>query len=308
MRLLKDADAGRASLLVAGAVPSAGPEAGLPESPMLPDGARWAAELVAADAPEARGVMTLLASTAVVDDLETAASLIAGNPGLTAVTREGDVFRALTVDGGSATAPSLLEVQAAVDDADARLLELATRLERGKFALAGAEARRADAQERANAALDKLHDSDARLAAVAERLGHLNSQLRSAVAERDRMAESLAKAELNIAVAEESLELAAERLAAAEEAPRRKSRPRSNAMPWPGLPAKHGPVRWRSGWACGALKNSSPRPATGPPPWSGPPRANGGHGRKLPAGLASQSASRAGFRRCFRRRTDRAFR
>ncbi|UYY80177.1 chromosome segregation protein SMC [Arthrobacter sp. YA7-1] len=219
MQLLKDADAGRASLLVAGAVSAADTGSGQQELPTLPDGVRWAAELVATDATEAVGALTLLARTAVVEDLRAAASLIAGNPELTAVTLEGDVFRALTVDGGSATAPSLLEVQAAVDDADTRLLELTTRLERGRFALAGAEARRADAQERANAALDKLHDSDARLAAVAERLGHLNSQLRSAVAERDRMAESLAKAELNIAVAEESLELAAERLAAAQEAP-----------------------------------------------------------------------------------------
>ncbi|MFH5877888.1 chromosome segregation protein SMC [Arthrobacter sp. NA-172] len=216
MQLLKDTDAGRASLLLASASPSAAPAI---ELPLLPEGARWAAELVQADGPDARGALALLALIAVVDDLGAAASLIAGNPDLTAVTREGDVFSALTVDGGSATAPSVLEVQAAVDDAVARLAELTTRLERGKFALAGAEARRADAQERANAALDKLHDSDARLAAVAERLGHLNSQLRSAVAESDRMAESLAKAELNIAVAEESLELAAERLAAAQEAP-----------------------------------------------------------------------------------------
>ncbi|UKA61407.1 chromosome segregation protein SMC [Arthrobacter sp. FW306-04-A] len=219
MQLLKDADAGRASLLLAGAAPSAAPELDLAEMPTLPDGGRWATELVRADGPDASGAVALLALTAVVDGLGAAASLIAGNPRLTAVTLEGDVFRALTVDGGSATAPSLLEVQSAVDDAEARLLELTTRLERGKFALAGAEARRADAQERADAALDKLHDSDARLAAVAERLGHLNSQLRSAVAESDRLAESLAKAELNIAVAEESLELAAERLAAAQEAP-----------------------------------------------------------------------------------------
>ncbi|TDF95729.1 chromosome segregation protein SMC [Arthrobacter terricola] len=219
LQLLKKVDAGRASLVLSRPVESAEPEPGPTELPVLPDGARWAAELVTANNDHAKGAVQLLARTAVVDGLDEAASLISGDPRLTAVTLDGDVFAALAVHGGSASAPSLLEVQAAVDDAEMRLQETISRLERGRFALAGAQARRAEAQERADAALDKLHDSDARLAAVAERLGHLNSQLRSAVAERDRLAESLAKAELNIAVAEESLEVAAERLAAAQEAP-----------------------------------------------------------------------------------------
>ncbi|MEZ2389156.1 chromosome segregation protein SMC [bacterium RCC_150] len=219
LQLLKEADAGRASLLLAEPDDPSRHSGDMAGNPELPEGARWAAGLVRPNSAEAAGAAALLARTVVVDDPEAAARLIASHPGLTAVTRDGDIFTALMVDGGSATAPSLLEVQAAIDDAEMRLQDLTARLERGKFALAGAEARKADAQERADAALDRLHDSDARLAAVAERLGHLNSQLRSAVAERDRLAESLAKAELNIAVAEESLELAAERLAAAEEAP-----------------------------------------------------------------------------------------
>ena len=74
-------------------------------------------------------------------------------------------------------------------------------------------------QERADAALDRLHDSDARLAAVAERLGHLNSVLRSAVGESDRLAASLAKAEANVGAEEEALAAIAARLAAAQEAP-----------------------------------------------------------------------------------------
>ncbi len=92
-------------------------------------------------------------------------------------------------------------------------------LERNRFALAGAEARRTKAQARAEAALDRLHDSDARLAAVAERLGHLNSVLRSAVGESDRLAASLAKAEVNVGTEEEALAAIAARLGAAQEAP-----------------------------------------------------------------------------------------
>jgi chromosome segregation protein len=159
------------------------------------------------------------AGVALVEDLQGAGRLVADRPELTAVTTAGDVFTALTVTGGSAKAPSLLEVQAAVDDAESRLAAITAELERSRFALAGAEARRAEAQDRADAALDRLHESDARLAAVAERLGHLNSVLRSAVGESDRLAASLAKAEANVVTEEEALAAIAARLAAAQEAP-----------------------------------------------------------------------------------------
>ena len=161
----------------------------------------------------------LLAGIAVVDGLDDAAQLIAARPDLTAVTTSGDVFTALTVSGGSAKAPSLIEVQAAVDDASARLAAVTAELERQRFALAAAQAKRAAAQDRADAALERLHDSDARLAAVAERLGHLNSVLRSAVGESERLAASLARAEANIVSEQEALAAVAARLAAAQEAP-----------------------------------------------------------------------------------------
>ena len=220
VRLLRDDDAGRASLLLADAGSAWG--LGSPDGE-LPEGACWAAGLVDAGGPEDAATRLplsgLLAGVAVVPDLDAAAQLIAARPELTAVTRNGDVFTALTVDGGSARAPSLLEVQAAVDDASARLAAVTAGLERNRFALAAAQARRAEAQERADAALEQLHDSDARLAAVAERLGHLNSVLRSAVGESERLAASLAKAEANIVSEQEALEAVAARLAAAQEAP-----------------------------------------------------------------------------------------
>jgi len=216
IRLLKDNDAGRASLLLPGSTsPGEDPGTNLE----LPAGCRWAADVVKIADPVAQGALGLLVRTAVVDDVAVAAALIADNPHLRAVTREGDVFTSLTITGGSATAPSLLEVQAAVDDAVARLQEVTARLERGRFALAAAQTRRAEAQDRADAALERLHESDARLAAVAERLGHLNSVLRSAVGESERLATSMAKAEANIAEAQLDLEVAVERLAAAQEAP-----------------------------------------------------------------------------------------
>lgn len=234
LRRLKDDDAGRAALLLA--APAAGHGSGtgqaqpagrapspedarLPDVALLPNGAQWAADLV--DGPEAHLplVRHLLSGTAVVTGLDAAAELVASLPALRAVTREGDVFTALSAAGGSAKAPSLLEVQAAVDDAERGLSGVTADLERNRFALAAAEARRTDAQEAADAALDRLHESDARLAAVAERLGHLNSVLRSAVGESERLEASLSRAEHNVASEEEALAAVTARLAAAQEAP-----------------------------------------------------------------------------------------
>lgn len=223
LRLLKADDAGRAALLLKSAAPEStpapNPAPGEEWPHELPAGTQYAAGLVTAPAATMEAVTSLLAGVAVVDDLEAAARLVAVNPELTAVTRAGDIFTALTVTGGSAKAPSLLEVQAAVDDAESRLRSVTAGLERNRFALAGATLRRTDAQNRADAALDRLHDSDARLAAVAERLGHLNSVLRSAVGESDRLAASLAKAEANVVTEQEALAAVATRLAAAQEAP-----------------------------------------------------------------------------------------
>jgi chromosome segregation protein len=229
VQLLKTDDAGRAALLVAapsgqGLRPQ--PVAGASATSVPPDGdadlppgASWACALV--DSPELGlgTIQQLLAGVAVVQDVESAAALVAERPELTAVTLAGDVFTALTASGGSAAVPSLLEVQAAVDDAESRLGSVVAGLERMRFALAAAEAKRTDAQDRADAALEKLHDSDARLAAVAERLGHLNHVLRSAVGESERLAAALTAAEGNINSEQAALKEVAARLAAAQEAP-----------------------------------------------------------------------------------------
>ncbi|MGO4237369.1 chromosome segregation protein SMC [Pseudarthrobacter sp. YAF2] len=216
LQVLKDDDGGRAALLLASAAADQPRDALDVE---LPDEARWAAGLVDGPAVEVSLVRHLLSGTVVVTGMDAAAALVAALPGVTTVTREGDVFTAVSATGGSAKAPSLLEVQAAVDDAGRELTAVTADLERNRFALAAAEARRTAAQEDADAALDRLHESDARLAAVAERLGHLNSVLRSAVGESERLAASLARAEENVAAEEEALAAITARLAAAQEAP-----------------------------------------------------------------------------------------
>ena len=223
LQLLKENDAGRASLLLTDRSAPGQASSGSPPSG-LPAGARWAPELVTfpdslAGRPAEGTVAALLANTVVVDDLEAAAGIIARHPGLKAVTLAGDVFTAFKVTGGSASAPSILELQAAVEEASARLQTVTADIERNRFALASAERCHSEARQRADAALEKLHDSDARLAAVAERLGHLNSVLRSAAGESERLAESLARAEANIDAEQLALEIALERLEAAQDTP-----------------------------------------------------------------------------------------
>ncbi len=215
LQLLKDDDAGRASLLLQSAAEAG--QGGSTDS--LPAGAQWAGDLIDGSGPSLGVARHLLSGTAIVEDIATAVALASSRPRISAVTRTGDILTAVSATGGSAKAPSLLEVQAAVDDAAKQLSAVTAAIEQNRFALAGAEARRAEAQERADAALDRLHESDARLAAVVERLGHLNSVLRSAAGESDRLAASLARAEANVAAEQEALAAVAARLAAAQEAP-----------------------------------------------------------------------------------------
>jgi chromosome segregation protein len=111
------------------------------------------------------------------------------------VTREGDVFGASFAAGGSASQPSLLEIQAAYDDASAQLSEAIAASERLGFDIARLDTERLDAQRRVDVALAKLHESDATLAAVAEELGHFGTTARSARAEAERIATAIAAAQ-----------------------------------------------------------------------------------------------------------------
>ncbi|WP_446047804.1 chromosome segregation protein SMC, partial [Streptomyces olivaceus] len=128
VRLLRKQDAGRAALLLAGAPDDAVDE---PRG----DGPPYAADLVRGPSDLMPAVRRLLRGIVVVDTLEDAEDLVYARPGLTAVTADGDLLGAHFAQGGSAGAPSLLEVQASVDRAAAELEELGVRCE----ALAGAQ-------------------------------------------------------------------------------------------------------------------------------------------------------------------------
>ncbi|MGW6460590.1 chromosome segregation protein SMC, partial [Streptomyces sp. NPDC055078] len=87
----------------------------------------YAAELVRGPVELMPAVRRLLRDTVVVGTLADAEDVVHARPRLTAVTAEGDVLAAHFAQGGSAGAPSLLEVQASVDEAAAELTELGVR-------------------------------------------------------------------------------------------------------------------------------------------------------------------------------------
>ncbi|HYT10169.1 MAG TPA: chromosome segregation protein SMC, partial [Mycobacteriales bacterium] len=231
LRLLKDADAGRAGLLVGTAEPGradttgpgggpAGPGSARREDwPRLPEGAQWAADLVQAPAALRPAVHRVLDRVAVVADLDAARALVAASPGVRAVTWAGDLLGADWVVGGSTSAPSVIEVQAAVDEADIRLIEAESRRERVARELSAARAAAEQCEAAVERALVALNESDAKLNAVAERLGRLGAAARSASAEADRL--DRARAEAAAARERDMAGLAGlqERLAAAEASP-----------------------------------------------------------------------------------------
>ncbi|MBC7679900.1 MAG: AAA family ATPase, partial [Pseudorhodobacter sp.] len=131
----------------------------------------------------------------------------------------GDLLGADWAVGGSAKAPSLLEVQAAVDEAIAQHDEASARHARLTAEVAQARQGSVALQAEVDAALDALHDSDARMAALAEQLGLLASAARAAAAEAGRLEQARARAEEARDRDLSGLAELEERLAAAEAAP-----------------------------------------------------------------------------------------
>jgi chromosome segregation protein len=191
--LLKEEEAGRGALIITDS-------AGQSEVPMSYDGpGRALSSVVRCDTQIRPAVDRLLAAAVLVDSMEQAAQGVAQRPDLTWVTVDGDTFSTGVARGGSHHAPSLLEVQAAFDDARSKLAELERRGEQIRFELISARDAQTAASSRVEAALRRLHESDASMAAVAEQLGQLGQTARSAGAEAERLGNALAASVLALA-------------------------------------------------------------------------------------------------------------
>ncbi|MFB8777121.1 chromosome segregation protein SMC [Streptomyces broussonetiae] len=225
IRLLRKQDGGRASLLLAGtpaALGGAGNCAtghGEPAAARRPEGALPAADLVRGPDDLMPAVHRLLHGMVVVDTLEDAETLVYAHPHLTAVTAEGDLLGAHFAHGGSAGAPSLLEVQASVDEAAAELAELAVRCEHLAAAQQAAQERRKEAVAAVEELAERRRTADREKSSVAQQLGRLAGQARGAAGEAERSVVAAARAQEALDRALEEVEELAERLAVAEEMP-----------------------------------------------------------------------------------------
>ena len=211
---LRDDDAGRATVLIA--APGSPAAAGKAD---LPDGSRWAARVVSADDDVASAVAHLLTGVALVPDVDTAKTLVAQDRSVVAVTPEGDVFASGYVRGGSSSAPSLLEIQAAVDESRAKAEAAKRRGEQAQFAVEKAKNAVQEIQVDLDAALDRLNASDARMASVGEQLSRLGQGLRNARSEQERLVQAQATVEQNLATARTELADLEQRLASAQDEP-----------------------------------------------------------------------------------------
>ncbi|MEU0432126.1 chromosome segregation protein SMC [Streptomyces sp. NPDC006290] len=246
IRLLRKQDAGRAALLLAGAPEEphadAGPVNGASMDVRLhdqeqaqdqdqnqtrdrdrdgerSDGPPYAADLVRGPAELMPAVRRLLRGIVVVGTLEEAEDLVYARPGLTAVTAEGDLLAAHFAHGGSAGAPSLLEVQASVDEAAAELEELAVRCDELTAAQRLATGLRTERAALVEELGERRRAAEREKSSVAQQLGRLAGQARGAAGEAERSTAAAGRAQEALDRAVEEAEELAERLAVAEEMP-----------------------------------------------------------------------------------------
>ncbi|MCO4698665.1 chromosome segregation protein SMC [Streptomyces sp. RO-S4] len=231
IRLLRKQDAGRAALLVTGPSSDAAGETtprGAGNSaprheapaPTAPSGTPLPAErLVSGPDDLMPAVRRLLHGIVVVGTLEDAEDLVYARPDLTAVTAEGDLLGAQFAHGGSAGAPSLLEVQASVDEAAAELEELAVRCEELAEAQEEATRRRRECAALVEELGERRRAADREKSTVAQQLGRLAGQARGAAGEAERAGVAAARAQEALDQALADAEELAERLETAEEMP-----------------------------------------------------------------------------------------
>jgi chromosome segregation protein len=179
---LKHADGGRAAIVL-----SDWPAHDPAPAGALPDGARWALDLVEVPARLRGALVAMLSHVAVVGGLTEAMNLVAGRPQLRAVTRDGDLVGAGWVSGGSDRKPSTLEITSEIAKARNELATAEAQAGQLEAALSGARSEQAARQDSAEQALAALNESDAAISAIYEQLGRLGQDTRAADEEWRRL-------------------------------------------------------------------------------------------------------------------------
>ena len=171
---LKQADGGRAAIVLSDWPAEEPSPAGV-----LPDGARWALDLVEAPARLRGAMIAMLSGVAVVGNLTEAMDLVAARPRLRAVTRDGDLVGAGWVSGGSDRKPSTLEITSEITKARSELAAAEAQASQLGAALSGALSEQTARQDSAEQALAALNESDAAISGIYEQLGRLGQDART---------------------------------------------------------------------------------------------------------------------------------
>ena len=150
------------------------------------------------------GVAELLAETYIADDFAALEKTWGGvPPGVTVVTRDGDVFGDHVVRTGSGEARSRLELAAERDATKSTLDSVSTALERLAFDAEQAQTKRTAAAEALKKALSELRQADASRAEFGEQVSRVRASLDAAQEEVARLGEALAVSEAALVAAQE---------------------------------------------------------------------------------------------------------
>jgi chromosome segregation protein len=137
---------------------------------------------------------SLLASTVVADNANAAEAILRSHPGVTVVTRDGDVVSRGRARGGSKSSSSLIEIKALIEGLESKLQEITHTCDRLKFEISTATTELSSRQSDFDIALSKLNESDARIAALTEQLAVSGQNMKSAMAEVERLNTSISEA------------------------------------------------------------------------------------------------------------------
>jgi len=136
----------------------------------------------------------LLGGVVAVEDIDSAEQLIAAHPGLTAVTRDGDLISRNRLRGGSVGSNSAIEISALIERTRSALAEIITRCDLLKFELASSARAVEGAQKTHDHALAGLNESDAMMSGLAEQMAVAGQNVKSAQAEVERFNATLTAA------------------------------------------------------------------------------------------------------------------
>ena len=261
---LKQADGGRAALVLGDWPATEDPAS----AAALPDGARWALDLVEAP-PRLRGAMiAMLSGVAVVDDLGRGAGSGGGPP---AVARgHASTVTWWAPAGSAAVLTASCPRWSSPRKSTRRGSELAaaeTQVAQLGAALSGALTEQSARQDSAEQALAALNESDTAISAMYEQLGRLGQDARTAEEEWSRLLRQ--REELEAGRAADPRRGHRTRNPAAQR-PRDPTCAAAEPSPCGGPPAdrrcrREAPAasRWRPGWRCAPPRNEPTRCAGG---------------------------------------------